>query len=148
MNIRNDLNAWSKIPGWKPNTPTAAAHATNLPAETFTQTERSSLQAGLLQGQVAKKLGATPSEVQVTDSSFTFTGKALEKVQASMRELAANTSAGLAGCPAGVLGCKQLAIHAYQTPEGGKAHLDYPSHIVTNPEPNVPLSSRIGYLLT
>lgn len=149
MDVRNDLAAWSKIPGWKPTGPTAAAHATNMPTEVFTRTDRGGIEAQTLQGKVAKALGAQPTEVQITRSTVTFTGKALEQVQASMKELALNTAAGLSSCPAGALSCKQLALHAYDGgPEGNQGVMEYPAHIVTDPNPKASAITKLSYLMS
>lgn len=148
MNVRNDIKAWSKIPGFKPSSVQSAAHAANVPMEEFTKTDRTGVESSIAQGKMAKAFGAPVTDVQVTENSVTFTGKALEKVQASMRELAANTSGGLTGCPPGVLGCKQLCIASYKTPKGGRGQLEYTSGIVTNPKPDKSAVAQMSYLLS
>lgn len=149
MDVRNDLAGWSKIPGWKPTGTTAAAHATNMPVETFSRTDRGGLESQMLEGKIAKSLGAQPTEVTVTKSTVTFTGKALERVQESLRELALNTAEGLSSCPVHSLSCKQLALHAYDGgPEGNKGVMEYPAHIVTSPKPKASLLAQASYLMS
>ncbi len=146
--VRQNLTAWAKLGSLKPDGPVSAAHAADLPIETFTATERNSVQAHLVQGKVAKALGAKAKEVQVGRGSITFTGKALEKVRASMEELTALAGAKAGGSLNSLEGARQLSLHSYRTHEGGKGTLEYPSPIVTDPNPSASPVAQLSYLVS
>lgn len=133
----------------KPKNAEVAAEATGLPTEIFETNERSGIQKQMLQGKIAKKLGASPKEVSV-DSGFTFTGKALDKLRESAQDMAAKAGADQSGLPGWVTNrdIAQLYYIPYTNAAGVKGEVEGdPATSVSNPDPKVSPLAQMSYLI-
>lgn len=127
----------------------AIADASGMPEETFLKTDRNVVDNSVLQGKLAKKLGAKTKEVQVRTGGITLTGKALDKVRESGLKMATQTAGELSGNPIWTReGWNQVHMAVYDKAEGGKGQMDYTSPIVTDPNPKSNLLTEMTYLMT